>query len=263
MEQRGKNEIWLLISSLVIMGLIFLASWNVSLLKEIRTSKAERGDLKKHIEKIEILEKVSGNFIKSVLRQKAIALCFLDLIGESEKRYTYKQKQDCIQLIVMTDEKYGHKGLDAPLILAWIEKESSGNPEAVSYAGEKGLTQWFDYRAWSILTTMGYPGYTRELVFDPLVNLTGGLYHLSGLMRFWEWKNVKDQNLILFYALHSYKWGSENTEELFNSDKKAESPAVEYTNWILNRREVWAEKLKYWTDDAQKLADNWEEKNTK
>jgi membrane-bound lytic murein transglycosylase MltF len=153
----------------------------------------------------------------------------------------------------MTDEKYGHKGLDAPLILAWIEKESSGNPEAVSYAGAKGLTQLMDFRANKILTAMGYAGYTKELVFDPVVNLTGGLYHLSSLMRFWEWKSVKDQNLILFRALHSYMWGSENTEELFNSDKKAERPAGDYTNWILNRREFWAEKLKYWIDDAQKL----------
>jgi hypothetical protein len=260
MEQKGKKDIRLLVSSLAIMGLIFLASWNIFLLKEIKTSKTERRDLKEHIEKIEILEKVSGNFIKSVLRQKAIALCFLELVGQHAGKYTHKQKQDCIQLIVMTDEKYGHKGLDAPLILAWIEKESSGNPDAVSYAGETGLTQWFDYRAWSILTTMGYPGYTKELVFDPVVNLTGSLYHLSSLMRFWEWKHVKDQNLILFYAFHSYKWGSEKTEELFNSDKKAESPTIEYVNWILNRREFWAEKLKYWTDDAQKLTEKWGEK---
>jgi hypothetical protein len=252
-EEKGRKDIRLLVSSLAIMGLIFLALWNVFLLKEIKASKTEGGDLKKHIEKIEILEKVNRNFTKDILRQKAIALCFLELVRQHDGKYTHKQKQDCIQLIIMTDEKYGHEGLDAPLILAWIEKESSGNPEAVSYAGAKGLTQLMDFRANKILTTMGYAGYTKELVFDPVVNLTGGLYHLSSLMRFWEGKSVKDQNLILFCALHSYMWGSENTEELFNSDKKAERPSGDYANWILNRREFWAEKLKYWIHDAQKL----------
>jgi hypothetical protein len=251
-EEKGRKDIRLLVSSLAIMGLIFLALWNVLLLKEIKTSKTEGGDLKKHIEKMEILERGNSNFIKDVLRQKAIALCFLDLVGQHDGKYTHKQKQDCIQLIVVTDEKYGHKGLDAPLILAWIEKESSGNPEAISYAGAKGLTQLMDFRADKILTAMGYAGYTEELVFDPVINLEGGICHLCGLLKYWSQNGIKSQSLVLFYALHSYKWGSGNTEELFNSDRKAERPAVEYTNWILNRREFWAEKLKYWTDNAQR-----------
>lgn len=187
-------------------------------------------------------------------------MCFWELIEEYEEKYSRKEKEDCIQLIVMADEKYGYKGLDAALILAWLEKESKGNPMAVSYAGAKGLTQWMDYRAWKILTTRGYPGYDRKLVFDPVINLAGGLYHLESLMNFWEWKGVKNQNLILFYALHSYKWGSENTEQLFNTQRRAYRPAIEYVNWILNRREYWAEKLKYWIDDAQEIAEKWQKK---
>lgn len=263
MKEKDKNQ-----EKLLIIGSVFftvclslLILWNIFLMKEIKKSNLERDDLKKDIEKLETLEKVNRNFIKDALRQKAVALCFWELVAEYERKYSAKEKQDCIQLIVMSDEKYGHRGLDAPLILAWLEKESGGDPEAISYAGAKGLTQWFDYRALDILTAMGYPGYNRELIFDPVINLAGGLYYLESLIKFWEWKGLQDQKLILFYSLHSYKWGPENTEELFNSERSADKQAVEYINWILNRRDFWAEKMKYWIDDAQKLASKWEGKS--
>jgi len=261
-QLKDRNQEKLLIIGCVffLIGLSLLTLWNISLMKEIKRSSLERNDLKKDIEKLEVLEKVNRKFIKDALRQKAIALCFWELIGEYERKYTVKEKQDCIQLIVMTDEKYAHKGLDAPIILAWLEKESGGDPKAISYAGAKGLTQWFDYRAVNILTAMGYPGYNRELIFDPVVNLAGGLYHLESLIKFWEWKGLKDQKLILFYSFHSYKWGPENTEELFNSERSADKQAIEYINWILTRRDFWAEKLKYWIDDAQQLTSKWDGK---
>ena len=261
-QKKDKKWLKLIISTCLffIIGLVLLALWNVSLVEEIKISGIERKELKKDMEKIEILERVNRNFIKDVLRQKAIALCFWELIGEYEEKYTSKEKQDCIQLIVMTDDKYGNKGLSAPLIFAWLEKESKGNPMAVSNAGAKGLTQWMDYKAWKILTAMGYPGYEKELVFNPVINLGGGIYYLNDLMNFWEWKGIEDQVLVLFYTIYSYKWGSEKTEELYNTDKKAIGPAAQYVDWILNRREYWAEKLKYWVNDAKNLAEKWEGK---
>lgn len=240
--------------------LVIVARWNVTLVEEVKKSGTERESLKKHIEKIELLGKVEINYIKDTLRQKAIALGFWELTAEYSDKYTSKEKQDCIQLIVITDEQYGHKGFDAPLILAWLEKESKGNPEAVSYAGAKGLTQWTDYKAWKILVSMGYPGYEKELILNPAVNLAGGLFYLHGLMNFWEWKGIKDQDIILAYTLQSYKWGSEYTEKLYNLGEKANNPDNQHVSWILSRREYWKEKLKYWIDDAQKLADKWEGK---
>jgi len=250
-DKKRKNSL-VTIFSFIMTGLPFLACWNFCLIKEIKVSRLERDDLKKRIEKIEKLGKINQNFIKDVLRKKAIACCFSGLIAGYEKKYSSKEKQDCIHLIILEDEKYGLKGLDAPLILAWLEKESRGDPEAISCAGAKGLTQLMDYRAVNIFAAMGYPGYNRELIFDPVVNLAGGLYHLESLIKFWEWNGIKNKNLVLFYALHSYKWGSENTKELFNSDKRAERPAIEYVNWILNRREFWAERLKYCFENSIK-----------
>ena len=253
------SKVIIITCSLFIIGLVLLALWNLFLVEEIKKSRTEREGLRENVEKMEILEKINRNFIKDVLRQKAIALCFWELIGEYEERFTNKEKQDCIQIIVMTDEKYGDKGLNAPLILAWLEKESGGDPKFVSDAGAKGLTQWMDYRAWNILIKMGYPGYDKNLIFNPVMNLTGGIYYLNSLMNFWEWKGVDDRASFLFYTLHSYKWGTENTEELYNTGKQASGPSAQYVDWIIKRREHWAQKLKYWVEDAQKLAKKWEE----
>lgn len=252
MQQIDKRWFRLLISifSFFIVCLILLARWNVSLVEEVKKSGIEKEDLKKYIEKIEVLD----------IRQKAISLCFRELIGEYGEKYTSKEIQDCIQLIVMTDKQYGNKGLDAPLILSWLEKESKGNPEAVSQAGAKGLTQWMDYKAWKILIAMGYPGYDKELVFNPVVSLAGGLYYLNGLMNFWEWKGLKVRDLVLFYTLCSYRYESEDTEELYNTNRKENGPLSRYADWILERREYWIEKLKYWINDAHELAERWEGK---
>lgn len=254
MQKKDKILAKLVISICIffIIGLISLALWSISLVNEIKRAEIRREELKEDMEKIKILKEANNNFIKDVLRQRAITLCFWELIGEHKKKYYSKEIQDCIQLIVMTDEKHGHKGFNAPLILAWLEKESNGNPRAISYAGAKGLSQLMDFRAEELLTAMGYPGFDEELVFNPVVNLTSGLYHLNDLMNFWERQGTKNQSLILFYALHSYKWGSKNTEELFDSPRRAYRPAIEYVNWILNRQEYWSKKLEYWANNTQK-----------
>lgn len=253
MQEKDKKKSKLFVSTFTffITGLVLIALWNVFLAEEIKRSGIEKEGLKKDMEKIEALQNANRNFTKDVLRQKAISLCFFELIKEYEEIYTGKEKQDCIQFIAMIDEKYRDKGLDAPLILAWLEKESDGNPRAVSYAGAKGLTQLMDFRAEEILSAMGYPGYQSKLVFNPVINLTGGLHHLVALMNFWEMNAIKNRSLILFYALHSYKWGTKNTVQLFNSERRAFRPAIEYVNWILNRRENWVEKLESRMNDAQ------------
>ncbi|MBS3819427.1 lytic transglycosylase domain-containing protein [bacterium] len=252
-KEKKRTVFFIVITCLLIGGLVLLGVWNRTLRQRIQGSEEEREALKKKIEKVEIMEKTGTHFVKDVLRHKAIALCFLNLIKENEKKYTRKEKEDIIQLIVMADKKYGNKGFDAPLILAWIEKESGGDPEAISSEGAKGLTQWVDYRAWDTLMEMGYPGYKEKLVYDPVVNLTGGIRYFSRLMNFWEWKGLEDQSKIIYYSLYSYKWGVEDTEKLFNKDKELERDKGAYVNWILNRKEHWAKKLKYWIEDSKKL----------
>lgn len=248
MKKKDKRRVRIFISvfAFFVVGLALLAFWNLFLVEEIKKAGLEREVLKKDIEKIESLEKTNRIFIGDALKQKAIEACFWELIGDHRQKYKRQEIQDCIQLISMIDENSGHKELDAPLILAWLEKESDGNPLAVSYMGAKGLTQLMDFRAEEALIDLGYSGYEEKLVFNPVINLTGGLNHFFDLMNYWRRIGIKNESLILFYALHSYKWGSKNTEQLYNSGKRAYRPAIEYVNWILNRKEYWSEKLEDW-----------------
>lgn len=250
-KDKRRARILILIFTFFVVGLVLFSLWNFILVEEIKISKMEREVLKKDIKKIESLERADRILIKDVLRQKAIEACFLELIGEHKKKYNSEEIQNCIQLIAMIDERFRHKELDAPLILAWLEKESDGNPMAVSYMGAKGLTQLMDFSAKEAFINLGYSDYEKELVFDPVVNLTGGLNHFFELMNYWRRNGIKNESLILFYALHSYKWGTRNTEQLFNSEKRAYRPAIEYVNWILNRKEYWSEKLENWMSSSQ------------
>lgn len=245
MRKKDEKRLKIIISAcfIFVLGLIFLATWNIFLVEEIKDSRIKREQLEKDIGKLEILEKENRTFLIDVLRQRAMANCFWELIGNYESKYNLRKIHECIQLLEVTDDKCRTIGLDAPLIFAWIEKESDGNPEAVSYAGAKGLVQLMDFKAEEVLTAMGYAGFDNELVFDPVINLEGGIRHLWDLMDFWRRSGIKNNHLILFYALHSYKWGSNNTFQLFNSTKRAYRPAIEYVNWILNRREYWVNKM--------------------
>jgi len=254
MQKKDKRKVRILISifTFFVLTLVLFSLWNFILVEEMKTSKMEREVLEKDIKKIESLERTDRILIKDVLRQKAIEACFLELIGEHKKKYNSKEIQNCIQLIAMIDEKSRHKELDAPLVFAWLEKESDGNPTAVSFMGAKGLTQLMDFRAKEAFVNLGYSDYEKELVFDPVINLTGGLNHFFELMNYWRRNGIKNEYLILFYALHSYKWGTGNTEQLFNSEKREYRPSIEYINWILNRKEYWSEKLENWMNNPQR-----------
>lgn len=74
-------------------------------------------------------------------------------------------------LIVQASQKYG---VDASLIKAVIQQESSFNHQAVSSAGAKGLMQLMDG------TGSGY-GVTNP--FDPKQNVEAGTQFLSGLLK--------------------------------------------------------------------------------
>lgn len=211
--------------------------------EKMNNAEDEKDRLHKLVTEVGVMGEVNKLLINDFLRQRAVELCFQELTNNYINKFNRKELEECIQLIMMADEKFRKRGIDAPLILAWLEKESDGNPEAVSYAGAKGLTQLMDFRARQIFAELGYSDHYRKIIFNPVINLMGGLHHLDGLIDYWENKGIKNQSLVLFYAIHSYKWGSRNTGELFNNEKRSFRPAIEYVNWILNRREYWVDRV--------------------
>jgi len=184
-KQKGKrSRIFLSACFVFVLGFLFFVIWNVLLFEEIRGTKMKRDQLEKDIGRLEILGKENQTFLVDVMRQRAISSCFWELIGKYESKYNIGKVQDCIRSLEVIDGRIRDIGIDAPLIFALIEKESGGNPEAVSYAGAKGLIQLMDLRAEEMLTAMGYDGFDMKLVFDPVINLEGGIQHLWDLMKY-------------------------------------------------------------------------------
>src|SRR5207253_31021 len=71
--------------------------------------------------------------------------------------------------------------LDGYLITAVIREESSYNPSAVSSAGALGLMQVMPQTGQKIASELGFPGFTRERLFEPCYNIRLGSWYLRQL----------------------------------------------------------------------------------
>ena len=71
--------------------------------------------------------------------------------------------------------------LDGYLITAVIREESSYNPSAVSSAGALGLMQVMPQTGHKIASELGFPGFTRERLFEPCYNIRLGSWYLRQL----------------------------------------------------------------------------------
>lgn len=87
------------------------------------------------------------------------------------ERETVKSPNSYEQIVQEASQKYG---VDAKLINAVIHAESSGNPEAVSKSGAKGLMQ---------IMPMNYNHLGITNPFDPRQNIMGGTRMLADLLK--------------------------------------------------------------------------------
>jgi soluble lytic murein transglycosylase-like protein len=87
---------------------------------------------------------------------------------------TNSTKAQCEAVQPMVEKLSSEYGVDADLINAVIRQESGFNPNAVSHCGAQGLMQLMPATA---------KGLGVQNPFDPAQNLTGGVRHLSGLLK--------------------------------------------------------------------------------
>ena len=101
----------------------------------------------------------------------------------------------------------GHAGrIDEDLVLAVIQQESSGDPNAMSWAGARGLMQLMPA---SFAWIMGIANWGQDIshldpnfAFDPATNLRAGIRFLGAVL--------EEQSGSIYWALASYNAGGGN-----------------------------------------------------
>jgi soluble lytic murein transglycosylase-like protein len=99
------------------------------------------------------------------------------------------------QTIVVESHRHG---FDPALVMAIIHVESSGNPNAVSHVGARGLMQLMPSTAQEIAGKLELAWEGPDSLFDPVVNVTLGIAYLRHL-------NDRFENIPM--ALAAYNWG--------------------------------------------------------
>lgn len=151
------------------------------------------------------------------------------MIKEGQKYMNHDECIACSRIIYRYHKKYGTEGeipigLDYALILAWIDMESSFNPQAESYAGAIGLTQQMPLTARDgFIRYLDQPNLTMEQVVDhakkPTISLILGLDRLveyqlgfmaTGHASALDWK----------LSLSLYNWSTKAVSELIQARKK-------------------------------------------
>lgn len=175
---------------------------------------------------------------------------FLLLLGEirtaSEKvekgrKMTGYEAVEVAKEIVIQCQLNDDIGLTPAIVLALIERESGFQVDAISKMKAYGLTQCiyttFEYH----LPTLGYGLPTRELMFDPIVNVQVGMAELIRLKRLWLAEGVesRDDWKITFY---SYYAGERWTRLLLTTLKKSKFPGLEYGVGTTKLVQQWRER---------------------
>ncbi|MAJ59891.1 MAG: hypothetical protein CBC48_07895 [bacterium TMED88] len=110
-------------------------------------------------------------------------------------RWTDDEILSLAQTIVVESTRHG---LDPALVMAIIHVESSGNPDAVSHVGARGLMQLMPSTAQEIAGKLKLDWAGPDSLFDPVVNVTLGIAYL---------RQLNDRFEDIPMALAAYNWG--------------------------------------------------------
>ena len=132
---------------------------------------------------------------QDALRAQAEKAIRLSLRRRSPDSFSLKQIEQLAQTIV--EESHRHD-FDPALVMAVISVESSGDPEAVSHVGARGLMQLMPGTAEELARKLELRWEGPETLFDPVFNVTLGIAYLGQLSDRYE-------NMPM--ALAAYNWG--------------------------------------------------------
>ena len=137
----------------------------------------------------------SGVHAQDALRAQAEKAIRLSLRRRSPNSFSLQQIEQLAQTIV--EESHRHD-FDPALVMAVISVESSGDPEAVSHVGARGLMQLMPGTAEELARKLELRWEGPETLFDPVFNVTLGIAYLGQLSDRYE-------NMPM--ALAAYNWG--------------------------------------------------------
>lgn len=143
---------------------------------------------------------------KKIIKIFKILICFIILIllGRTVINYIFPIKYEDII------EKYSKKyDIEKELVFAVINAESRFNKDAVSNKGAIGLMQIMPETGEWLSQKIKMESFSKEMLYEPEVNINLGCYYLSYLIR-------KFENEML--ALCAYNAGSTNVYRWLNND---------------------------------------------
>ena len=132
-------------------------------------------------------------------------------------RWTDDEILSLAQTIVVESNRHG---FDPALVMAIIHVESSGNPNAVSHVGARGLMQLMPNTAQEIAGKIELAWEGPDSLFDPVVNVTLGIAYLRQL-------NDRFENIPM--ALAAYNWGPSRIHRRL---KRGDSLPVRYVDKV-------------------------------
>ena len=132
---------------------------------------------------------------QDALRAQAEEAIRLSLTRRSLDHFSLQQIEQLAQTIV--EESHRHD-FDPALVMAVISVESSGDPEAVSHVGARGLMQLMPGTAEELARKLELRWEGPDTLFDPVFNVTLGIAYLGQLSDRYE-------NMPM--ALAAYNWG--------------------------------------------------------
>ena len=132
---------------------------------------------------------------------------------------------------------YSDLGLTEDIIFGLIQRESGFNPKALSHMKAYGLTQCIRMIFELHLPALGYPIFTEELAYNPVVNVRVGISEMVRLRRLFLEDGVDSWHI----TLSAYYYGERPIFNLLRS-KNNDVVTLEYGKGVMDLAKAWKER---------------------